>query len=94
MNIKLFSLLSVTVQDIVFQLQRFVAALSKYHNDCHGILKEADVFPIEVDLSRSTFSYDRSNEFNDNDEGQGEDGEEEEDDELCLASNENLISTD
>lgn len=36
------------VQDIVFQLQRFVSAISKYHNDCHGVLKEADVFPIEV----------------------------------------------
>ncbi|XP_074647383.1 PRKCA-binding protein-like isoform X1 [Tubulanus polymorphus] len=56
------------VQDIVFQLQRFVSAMSKYHTDCHSVLKEADVFPIEVDLSRSTFTYDKSNEFNDEDD--------------------------
>ena len=69
--------ISFSVQDIVFQLQRLVSAMSKYHNDCHSVLKEADVFPIEVDLSRSTFTYDKSNEFNDD----GED-EEEDDDEL------------
>ena len=40
------------VQDIVFQLQRLVSALARYHNDCHGILKEADVFPIEVCSSK------------------------------------------
>merc|ERR1712062_131014 len=50
------------VQDIVFQLQRLVTAMAKYHNECHSILKEADVFPIEVDLSRSTFTYDTSNQ--------------------------------
>ena len=36
----------------MFQLQRLVSALARYHNDCHGILKEADVFPIEVFLSK------------------------------------------
>ncbi len=60
------------VQDIVFQLQRLVSAMAKYHTDCHGILKEADVFPIEVDLSQSTFTY-QQNIFHD-----GEDDEEEE----------------
>jgi len=54
-----------TVQDIVFQLQRLVTAMAKYHNECHGVLKDAEVFPIEVDLSRSTFAYDTSSQFND-----------------------------
>lgn len=63
------------VQDIVFQLQRFVSAMSKYHNDCHTVMKEAVVFPIEVDLSRGTFTYDQSDQFNDEDE-EIEEGEE------------------
>ncbi|XP_077058587.1 PRKCA-binding protein [Siphateles boraxobius] len=45
------------VQDIVFQLQRFVSGMSRYYDDCYGVLKEADVFPIEVDLSRTTINY-------------------------------------
>ena len=65
-----------SVQDIVFQLQRFVSAMAKYHNDCHAVMKEAVVFPIEVDLSRGTFTYDTSSQFND-----GEEEEEEEEDE-------------
>jgi len=55
------------VQDIVFQLQRLVSAMARYHTDCHGVLKEADVFPIEVDLTPSTFTYGQSS-FNDDDE--------------------------
>lgn len=39
--------------------------MAKYHNECHGVLKEAEVFPIEVDLSRSTFTYNTSGQFND-----------------------------
>lgn len=38
-------------------------------------MKEAVVFPIEVDLSRGTFTYDTSSQFND---GMDEDEEEEE----------------
>uniref|UniRef100_A0A8C2ER22 PRKCA-binding protein n=1 Tax=Cyprinus carpio TaxID=7962 RepID=A0A8C2ER22_CYPCA len=45
------------VQDIVFQLQRFVSGMSRYYDDCYGVLKEADVFPIEVDLSRTMINY-------------------------------------
>uniref|UniRef100_A0A8D0AKB8 PRKCA-binding protein n=1 Tax=Sander lucioperca TaxID=283035 RepID=A0A8D0AKB8_SANLU len=45
------------VQDIVFQLQRFVSGMSHYYDECYAILKEADVFPIEVDLSRTTINY-------------------------------------
>ena len=53
------------VQDIVFQLQRLVTAMAKYHNECHAVLKDAEVFPIEVDLSRSMFTYDTVDRFND-----------------------------
>lgn len=63
------------VQDIVFQLQKFVSAMAKYHNDCHGCMKDAVVFPIEVDLSRGTFTYDTGEQFND-----GEDDDDEEED--------------
>ena len=59
------------MQDIVFQLQRLVNAMSRYHTDCFEILQNTDVFPIEVDLSRGTFTYDTSGQLT-------EDGEEEE----------------
>ena len=39
--------------------------MAKYHNECHAVLRDAEVFPIEVDLSRSTFTYDTSQQFND-----------------------------
>ncbi|XP_022249621.1 PRKCA-binding protein-like isoform X6 [Limulus polyphemus] len=42
------------VQDIVFQLQRLVSALSNYHNDSHAVMKTANIFPIEVDLPGNT----------------------------------------
>lgn len=45
------------VQDIVFQLQRLVSALAHYHTECHTIMKATNIFPIEVDLSKSTFHY-------------------------------------
>ncbi|MBN3302430.1 PICK1 protein, partial [Amia calva] len=45
------------VQDIVFQLQRFVSGMSHYYDQCYAVLKEADVFPIEVDLSRTMSNY-------------------------------------
>ncbi|KAK2544130.1 Pick1 [Columba livia] len=45
------------VQDIVFQLQRFVSTMSKYYDDCYAVLRDADVFPIEVDLARTTLNY-------------------------------------
>lgn len=45
------------VQDIVFQLQRFVSTMSKYYNDCYAVLRDADVFPIEVDLAHTTLAY-------------------------------------
>lgn len=41
----------------MFQLQRFVSGMSHYYDECNAILKEADVFPIEVDLSRTMINY-------------------------------------
>ncbi|XP_032833853.2 PRKCA-binding protein [Petromyzon marinus] len=71
------------VQDIVFQLQRFVSAMSRYHDDCNAVLKEADVFPIEVDLARTMLSYESQGPYaetghrhrHDDDEDDGDDEE-------------------
>ncbi|XP_049550927.1 PRKCA-binding protein isoform X2 [Orcinus orca] len=64
------------VQDIVFQLQRFVSTMSKYYNDCYSVLRDADVFPIEVDLAHTTLAYGFSqDEFTDG-EDEGEEDEE------------------
>ena len=71
--------------------------MAKYHNECHTILKEADVFPIEVDLSRSTFTYDTANQFNDNEDDEEEDEEEGEEEEQATEATErdvDLISTE
>ena len=45
---------SLLVQDIVFQLHRFITALDKYHKECNETMKGADIFPIEVDLTFPT----------------------------------------
>lgn len=34
--------------------------MSHYYDDCYAVLKEADVFPIEVDLSRTMMNYSQS----------------------------------
>ncbi|XP_072829598.1 PRKCA-binding protein isoform X2 [Vicugna pacos] len=67
------------VQDIVFQLQRFVSTMSKYYNDCYAVLRDADVFPIEVDLAHTTLAYGLGqDEFTD-----GEDEEEDDDEDTA-----------
>jgi len=64
--LNLFSFICfLLVQDMVFQLHRFITALDKYHKDCNEIMKEADIFPIEIDLDLSTF---QQKEYNDQDE--------------------------
>ncbi|XP_030402024.1 PRKCA-binding protein isoform X2 [Gopherus flavomarginatus] len=65
------------VQDIVFQLQRFVSTMSKYNDDCYAVLRDADVFPIEVDLARTTLSYGLKDVFSDGAEEEEEAGERE-----------------
>ncbi|XP_012880250.1 PREDICTED: PRKCA-binding protein [Dipodomys ordii] len=66
------------VQDIVFQLQRFVSTMSKYYNDCYAVLRDADVFPIEVDLAHTSLAYGP-------DQGELTDGEDEEDEDTAQA---------
>ncbi|KAJ1115578.1 hypothetical protein NDU88_003800 [Pleurodeles waltl] len=66
------------VQDIVFQLQRFVSTMSRYYDDCYAVLRDADVFPIEVDLARTTLTYGQKDIFTD-----GAEDEEEEEEEDC-----------
>ncbi|XP_037094073.1 PRKCA-binding protein-like [Pollicipes pollicipes] len=45
------------VQDIVFQLQRLISGLARYHQECFDLMRQHQYFPIEVDLSRSAFQY-------------------------------------
>ncbi|KAL7883330.1 hypothetical protein SRHO_G00009880 [Serrasalmus rhombeus] len=61
------------VQDIVFQLQRFVSGMSRYYDECYAVLKEADVFPIEVDLSRTMINYSSQSQSYEDDEEEEED---------------------
>uniref|UniRef100_A0A8C8CH07 PRKCA-binding protein n=1 Tax=Oncorhynchus tshawytscha TaxID=74940 RepID=A0A8C8CH07_ONCTS len=68
------------VQDIVFQLQRFVSGMSRYYDECYAVLKDADVFPIEVDLSRTMINYgSQSRSFTEEEEEEGGEGSEEQD---------------
>ncbi|XP_075429813.1 PRKCA-binding protein isoform X2 [Ascaphus truei] len=64
------------VQDIVFQLQRYVSTMSSYYDDCYAVLKEADVFPIEVDLTRTTLTYGQGDMFTDGAEEDDDDDDE------------------
>lgn len=57
----------------MFQLQRFVSGMSHYYDECYAVLKEADVFPIEVDLSRTMINY-SSQSFSYTDEDEEEEG--------------------
>ncbi|XP_063228846.1 PRKCA-binding protein isoform X2 [Bacillus rossius redtenbacheri] len=46
------------VQDVVWQLQRLVAGLARFHADTHEALRAcATLFPVEVDLAGSAFLY-------------------------------------
>lgn len=51
--------------------------MSHYYNECYAVLKEADVFPIEVDLSRTMLNYSSQSYSytDDDDEEQGGGGE-------------------
>ncbi|KPP69284.1 PRKCA-binding protein-like, partial [Scleropages formosus] len=79
------------VQDIVFQLQRFVSGMSRYYDECYAVLKEADVFPIEVDLSRTMINYGSQNtsyaDDEEEEEGRRREGEEDRRGSSCQAEN-------
>ena len=51
--------------------------MSHYYDECYAVLKEADVFPIEVDLSRTTINYGSQSSYT----GEYEEEEEEEEEE-------------
>nr|CAD7205920.1 unnamed protein product [Timema douglasi] len=67
------------VQDIVWQLQRFVSGLVEFHRETYQLLKGNSLFPIEVDLARSAFQYKSTSPV------VQDDGTEEDDDELLQA---------
>lgn len=50
--------------------------MSRYYDECYAVLKEADVFPIEVDLSRTTLNYTGPNYEDEDEEGEEEREEE------------------
>ncbi|XP_078286520.1 PRKCA-binding protein [Rhinoraja longicauda] len=64
------------VQDIVFHLQRFVSAMSKYYDECYAVLKDADVFPIEVDLTKTMLNYSPKELYTDAEEEEEEEEKE------------------
>lgn len=41
------------VQDVVWQLQRFVSNLASYHSEIENLLNSNKLFPIEVDLPKA-----------------------------------------
>ena len=45
------------VQDIVFQMNRLLSALSQYNEHCYKLMSDTNVFPIELDLPQTTFQY-------------------------------------
>ena len=47
---------SISVQDLVYQLQRFLECMTTFHNECETELNKANVFPIEVDLCGGVLS--------------------------------------
>ncbi|CAL8108736.1 unnamed protein product [Calicophoron daubneyi] len=66
------------VQDTVLQLQRFINAMAAYHDQCYEVMKQAKIFPLEVDLDRSAFTYNTGiiNTGDDDDMDETEVGEE------------------
>lgn len=59
----------------MFQLQRFVSGMSRYYDECYAVLKEADVFPIEVDLSRTMINYSSQSQSYEEEEEVEEEGD-------------------
>lgn len=49
--------------------------MSHYYDECYAVLKEADVFPIEVDLSRTMINYSSQSFTYTEDEEEEEGGE-------------------
>jgi len=45
------------VQDVTLQLKKLLTGLAAFHKSSFDLLSEGQFFPVEVDLSRSAFSY-------------------------------------
>ena len=54
-------------------MHRFITALDKYHRDCNQIMKEADLFPIEVELNFPATSQQRCDDDDNEEEKEQED---------------------
>ncbi|XP_065201394.1 PRKCA-binding protein isoform X2 [Planococcus citri] len=61
------------IQDVVWQLQRFVSSLAYYHTQILEILNENKLFPIEVDLAKSALEYDNITQDNFEDDDDDDD---------------------
>ncbi|XP_059479077.1 PRKCA-binding protein-like isoform X3 [Neocloeon triangulifer] len=51
------------VQDVTLQLKRLLTGLAAFHKASYDLLNEGQLFPVEVDLSRSAFSYPSSDQI-------------------------------
>ncbi|KAF4517860.1 hypothetical protein B566_EDAN001813 [Ephemera danica] len=73
------------VQDVVRQLQRLLSGLAAFHQEAHALLNEGQLFPVEVDLTRSAFNYPQHQQQQGEEEDEEEAEEEEEDVKLLIA---------
>lgn len=86
------------VQDIVFQLHRFITAMSKYHTDCYESMKSmVSIFPIEVDLPANILEFSKKSkeiksghEFHD--EIRSESESDDDDEEFNRFKSDNLVA--
>uniref|UniRef100_A0A0A9WUN8 PRKCA-binding protein n=2 Tax=Lygus hesperus TaxID=30085 RepID=A0A0A9WUN8_LYGHE len=60
--VKLELLDSKHVEDVVRQLHRFVSQFAKFYEDAKETLAQNTLFPIEMDLARSAFQYNSTNQ--------------------------------
>lgn len=59
------------VQDIVHQLRRLMSSLTDFHTDCHKLFHGVKLFPIEVDLTKTAFQYESTNQYFQEEENNG-----------------------
>lgn len=52
--------------------------MSKYYDECYAVLKDADVFPIEVDLTKTMLNYSPKELYTDAEEEEEEEKQSEE----------------
>lgn len=63
-QVKLELLDNKHVQDVASQLQKLSKGLAEFYEDIHKLSKEnANLFPVEVDLTDSAFIYEKSFEI-------------------------------